>query len=562
MAEIASKYITAGGPYNWAGRSMIGDYPFKLFGTTFNFATFPSYLNATLCALSFFGSMASVNSACAQALFSMNIMYYWGAEPTDVMKMRNMDIYMSSAPYYSHQGEYGTWKTLFGITVAITVVQFLINQLPLKHMNKASWASFWLMVFGCLMLIIGLPAIAPKHQSWKWVWTKWYTSCNGELDSNGEPVDPTCTDPNPMGPIAFTGVEANGGSTGWMFCAGLLMSQFLVNCYDQPSHMAEETHHASWTVPRAIIGSYVCAGFLNLCILLSFLFSIQVPANLGYGITQGLYGVGSLFWDVFAARFPDTNYAEGTMFPIDATCMLKTGIPCINLVTGLPNPTTAGRNGAMFFTFIVACGAFICGLMNTCSGARFLYAWARDNGLPFSRYIRMVVNFNGVPVVAMSVFSVISIAFLCSNLSVNPLEGYLSVSAISANGYLMAYGIPCLLRLTFARNSFEASPDFDLGIFSKPMAALGVAVSAFSVATIALPAYMPANKDNLNYAGVALGAAILIAMLFWPFASAVWGFVGPSSGIGHDSDSLKAGKAGLEPADAPTEKAVVADVGV
>ena len=57
---------------------------------------------------------------------------------------------------------------------------------------------------------------------------------------------------------------------------------------------------------------------------------------------------------------------------------------------------------------------------------------------------------------------------------------------------------------------------------------------------------LPANKDNLNYSGVALGAVIVAAILFWPFASTVWGFVGPSSGIGHDADSLKAGVMGLE----------------
>ena len=185
--------------------------------------------------------------------------------------------------------------------------------------------------------VIGLPSIAPTHQTWKWVWTKWYSQ-----------------EENPVGALAHTGLPSNG----WMFCAGMLMAQFLVLCYDVPSHMAEETHNASWTVPRSIAGSFVCAGFLNLCLLLSYLFSVQHLGNLGWGVTQGLYPIGNLFWDVFAARFPDTAIASGatggpgsgpyeySSTSSDGDCLLKSGATCLNVMTNLPNPTAAGRNGS------------------------------------------------------------------------------------------------------------------------------------------------------------------------------------------------------------------------
>jgi len=343
------------------------------------------------------------------------------------------------------------------------------------------------------------------------------------------------------------------------------MSQFLINCYDQPSHMAEETHNASWTVPRSMIGSYMCSAFLNFCLLLAYLFSIQEPANIYWGITQGLYAASNIYWDVFAARFPDTNYAPGSpMVNMTASssdfnqgCLLRSGAACLNVVTGMPNPTKNARNGAMFFTFVVFLGAYICGLMNTCAGSRFLYAWARDNGLPFSKLFRHVSSINSVPMFSLAVFSCMAIVFLTANLSGNPVEGYISVSAISSNGYLLAYGVPCILRLTTARKTFEASPDFNLGWMSKPMAFLGACVSLFSVATIALPEVLPANKDNLNYAGVALGAAIVGAMIFWPPATALWGYTGPSSGIGHDADSLHKGAPVDAEKPAPMEIAAV-----
>ena len=332
-------------------------------------------------------------------------------------------------------------------------------------------------------------------------------------------------------------------------------------------HNHQETHNASWTVPRSIAGSFVCAGFLNLCLLLSYLFSVQHLGNLGWGVTQGLYPIGNLFWDVFAARYPDTAIASGALggpgsgpyeyssTSSDGDCLLKSGATCLNVMTNLPNPTAAGRNGSIFFTFIIFCGAYICGMMNCCAGSRFLYALARDGGLPFSGFLRKVADFNGVPVRTLTLFVAVSIAFLTCNLSTNPLEGYLSVSGISSNGYLMAYGIPCLLRLTVARKTFKATPDFDLGIMSKPLAALGVAVSAFAVATIALPAYLPANKDNLNFSGVALGAVIVLACITFPFALKFWGYTAPQTGVDMKAEyeeSLKAGKAGLDAAAADT----------
>ena len=50
----------------------------------------------------------------------------------------------------------------------------------------------------------------------------------------------------------------------------------------------------------------------------------------------------------------------------DGDCLLVSGATCVNVVTGMANPTRSGRNGAMFFTFIIFSGAYICGLMNWC----------------------------------------------------------------------------------------------------------------------------------------------------------------------------------------------------
>ena len=44
----------------------------------------------------------------------------------------------------------------------------------------------------------------------------------------------------------------------------------------------------------------------------------------------------------------------------DGDCLLKSGAACVNVMTGLPNPTVTARNGSIFFTFIIFCGGACC----------------------------------------------------------------------------------------------------------------------------------------------------------------------------------------------------------
>ena len=141
MAEISSRYIVAGGPYTWAA----------LGGTETWWKKFFPFVNAWLIMFSFFGSMASVNTSAAQALYAMDIMHSYGAKRGDAFVPRELDLW-DPVTEFSHQGENNTWKNVFGITVAITLSQFALNLLPLRLMNKASWVSFLVMIFGSLIL--------------------------------------------------------------------------------------------------------------------------------------------------------------------------------------------------------------------------------------------------------------------------------------------------------------------------------------------------------------------------------------------------------------------------
>ena len=90
---------------------------------------------------------------------------------------------------------------------------------------------------------------------------------------------------------------------------------------------------------------------------------------------------------------------------------------------------------------------------------------------------------------------------------------------------------------------FKPSKAFDLGRLSKPAAVIGVAYCMWSIATIALPAFMPATADNLNMAPVALGAVLVFSLVTYPFAGPIFNtYSGPALPHLEDEKSVRAGE--------------------
>lgn len=176
----------------------------------------------------------------------------------------------------------------------VNLVSTAVAMLPIEKLDFLSWIALAWCVVGSLLIIITIPSVAPRRQSDSYVWTKWV---NGNL--NGIDQAP--------------GLGGNQrAQDGYTVCNGLLMAQYLLLYYDSPSHMAEEVHRATWTVPRAILTTFFLGAGLNFALLLSYLYSIQIPGNVllsGAGITGVVYGsgdnahpyslfpVGNLFWD-------------------------------------------------------------------------------------------------------------------------------------------------------------------------------------------------------------------------------------------------------------------------
>jgi amino acid transporter len=600
--------------------------------------------------VSFLGGMATYALQAMQQVVSMNLMYHYGfATPS------------GGAPSSTQSGQ-------FGIAVAILCFGAVCSLIPIRHVNRLALASFSWLLMAAVTICIVVPSIAPASG---------VNPLSGQVEAlrrSGAFV--FSTDPGVLSASSqvngmFSEQARLGSRTdanAYTVCNGLLMSQFLILVFDIPSHMAEETKRAAYTVPRAMLTAFFLGCAINWSLLLSYLFAITnlnnaaipgfgitgscqtinqgtldfadanagalppwgglpfgmgasgfgdlppwstnafpggvpndgvplVPADGGCILSNGLpfsYSpVGTIFYDAFAARFPrctpeeafgaatwalgadgvtleDTGaetgvYNVNNCFPLNTPADVLAGATACCDVTGAIAPSANGRNGAIFFLFLVFIGTMFTVVLSFIAGSRFIYSFARDRGFPGSLNALMayVEPRSKVPLGSVSLYlsaaigaccvlaccvrvpcfffsllthapplaSLLCAAFVCCWTNASPTVAFAAVTGINANGFLMCYGVPCLLRVTTGMRSFLCTKEFSLGRLSVPIAVLGAMYGAFSNATIALPFFYPQTANTVNYAPVALAAVILLSFVLYPLATSPrlgWGYKGPA----------------------------------
>ena len=144
-----------------------------------------------------------------------------------------------------------------------------------------------------------------------------------------------------------TFVNNGGWSTqGLSFFVGLNTSTYALLGADGAAHMAEEVKSASKVVPRSMVATVAINGVLGFGILIATLFSLG---------------------------------------NVEAAINSPTGYPFIEIFA-----EAAGISGATTMTCIVLVLVMFANLSFLASGSRMMWAFARDNGLPGSRYLSRV----------------------------------------------------------------------------------------------------------------------------------------------------------------------------
>ncbi|KAF7901507.1 hypothetical protein EAF00_003728 [Botryotinia globosa] len=254
---------------------------------------------------------------------------------------------------------------------------------------------------------------------------------------------------------------------------GILQPAFGMCCYDAPSHMTEELKNASKEAPRAMVLSvYIGAitGFIFLIAVCFCVGDIDAVAN-----TSTLVPLIQI-------------YADSTNSHI-AACFLASIIVVINV---------ASSNALL------------------AEGSRSLYAFARDQGLPFSSHISTVSAKHQVPVVAIIIGTIVQMAF--NSIYFGTATGFNTVIAIATEGFYLSYAMPLLVRIISHINGSHrqlAGPWAMRPAVSLLVNGVGLAYLLFACITFNFPSVYPVTSENMNYTSAAIGVIMMVAAGTW-----------------------------------------------
>jgi len=227
----------------------------------------------------------------------------------------------------------------------------------------------------------------------------------------------------------FTG-DAGGGvmpqakSILYAFVVGLLLVTYTITGYDASAHTSEETHDAQINVPKGMWQAVFYSMIFGYFMVCSFVLAMP---DVKEGAAQGW---NVIYWMMSSSTMPS---------------------PLLDLL----------YVGIVFANYL-------CGLACVTSCSRMMYAFARDDGLPFSKALSSVSVERRVPTVSIWVSA--ALAFLSC------LYGgaFIVLAAGCAVFLYISYVMPVAAGIFAEGKTWIQKGPFDLGALSKPIAVLAV----------------------------------------------------------------------------------------
>ncbi|KAK3938753.1 amino-acid permease 2 [Diplogelasinospora grovesii] len=277
----------------------------------------------------------------------------------------------------------------------------------------------------------------------------------------------------------FTDFQPTSGwnPPGWAFLFGCLTPAWIMTSADSTARIAEEAKDPSRVVPKAIANA-----------------------------TTFTYIIGLLFNIVLVLCMGDPKELLNS----------PSGQPVAQLFFN-----AMGRGPAILFTlggFIVMNMIAIPGLQ---SGSRTIFAFARDDLIPYSHIWRRISPRSQTPVAAVWLYAALEIAVnLLGLASDTAIAAVFNVCTVALN---VSYVIPIICKIWYGK--FERGP-WHLGKWSTAMNVAAVAWNLFMSIVFFFPTQLPVTPANMNYALVVFMAVLLFAVGFW-FSHGRFTYTGP-----------------------------------
>lgn len=204
-----------------------------------------------------------------------------------------------------------------------------------------------------------------------------------------------------------------------------------------------------------------------------------------------------------------------------------------NIITGTRGPllqilynATSSKVGAICLTIFPLICLLFAGISIMTTSSRMTYAFARDRGLPFSRFFAKVHGSFGIPLNALILTTAFVIIFGCIFLGSNAaFNAIVSASVVALN---VTYGMPVAINVLQGRRKLPENRAFKLpNIFGWSANLLGLVYVIVTTVLFLFPPALPVTAEDMNYCIVAFGIVLIISTITW-FADGRKNYTGPT----------------------------------
>lgn len=225
------------------------------------------------------------------------------------------------------------------------------------------------------------------------------------------------------------------------FVNSLLLGMWTFTGFDASAHVSEETHDPERRAPWGIVSA------------------VLVSAVAGYAL-------------LVAITLAVSDLPKAASIPFPALYVLR---------------SAAGEAWGTAGMVLAILAMWFCGLSAVTSASRTLYAFARDGGLPFARFVRQVSPRFKTPHVAIAMASALPLALGLLSTRLSDDE-FLAVASLATTALYVSYAIPIVLgAVSRHRGLWRAMGPWHLGRAGVPIAWLAASWSAFVLAAFAVP---------------------------------------------------------------------------
>ncbi|KAF7559402.1 hypothetical protein G7046_g4760 [Stylonectria norvegica] len=264
-------------------------------------------------------------------------------------------------------------------------------------------------------------------------------------------------------------INMTGWSDGVTWFTGLLQAAYGLTAFDSAIHLVEEIPSPRKNIPRVIWLSVVMGAVTGFLFMIVCLFSIQ---------------------------------------NLDTVLEPTTGLPFMDLVK-----STVGLDGSAVLLSLFIFNGMGQAVSILTTSSRLTWGFARDGGLPWSRYFSVVDTTWKAPVRSLwlqgGIIGLIGVLYTFAD---TVLEAILSVSTIALT---ISYGMPILTLLLVGRDKLPTGGVFSLGALGPVINWVSVIYCSITTVFFFFPGEPNPAVADMNYAIAVFGVMMVVTLGFW-----------------------------------------------